>query len=302
MLGRLRKKIPVTGGSSSSVQSAAADVSLDEAACRSKEGQTSTVEELSSVQMDDQAGQNTQVVEPDDSAVEALDSSAAPADGISSLAASDEETKSIGFADKIAEQEKLIAELRESVDRLRSEAEENRDKYLRSLAELENFRKRAIRERSELLQYAGEHLARDLLDVVDSLELAVTHESTSASNDMRTGIRMILEQIKSVLERHSIRGESAKGKQFDPKTQQALTTVPNDEVPPGTVLEELKKFYFFKDKLLRAGQVVVAAASPPPANSAESTESPQSSALQSAGQEKTVDSEPGVGADSKDKG
>ncbi len=141
---------------------------------------------------------------------------------------------------------------------LKSEVQENYDKYLRALAELENYKKRALKERSDLLRYAGEHLARDLLDVVDNLERAGKEQPQGVSEEFFKGIQMILSQFQQVLEKHGIKGEYEIGKNFDPEKHQAMTAVPTDDFEPGTIMEQFNKTYFFKDKLLRPAQVVVA--------------------------------------------
>ncbi len=144
------------------------------------------------------------------------------------------------------------------VDRLRAEAEENYDKYLRAVAELENYKKRAVRDRADLIRYAGEPIARDILEVVDNLELALSRHGAIENTEVIRGIQLILDQFLSILERHQIKPESAMGQIFDPQKQEAVAIVPSADKPAGTILEEFKKAFFFKDKLLRPGQVVVA--------------------------------------------
>lgn len=144
--------------------------------------------------------------------------------------------------------------------RLEAEVKENYDKYLRAVAELENYKKRAIRERSDLLKYAGENIARDLLEVVDTFQLALAQNVEGVNEEFLKGIKMIFDRFIAILEQHSVRGESVLGKPFDPNTQQALASVPSSEHIPNTVIEEFKRAYFFKDKLLRPAQVVVAIA------------------------------------------
>ena len=145
----------------------------------------------------------------------------------------------------------------EVVQTLQAEVQENYDKYLRALAELENHKKRTLKERSELIRYAGEHLARDLLDVVDNLERACQQQPNGVSDEFFKGVAMILSQLKGVLEKHSIRGESVVGQSFDPEKHQAMAVIPSSIHAPGTIIEEFCKSYFFKDKLLRPAQVVV---------------------------------------------
>ncbi|MCB0325218.1 MAG: nucleotide exchange factor GrpE [Bdellovibrionales bacterium] len=150
----------------------------------------------------------------------------------------------------------------------REEAQENYDKYLRAVAELENFKKRVAKERADLIRYAGENLARDLLDVVDDLERASAQAGSASAEDIAQGIELILKRLHELLGRHSIVGEDAIGQQFDPSKHEALATAPSTEHAPGTVMEQFRRPYFFKDKLLRPGQVVVASEAPVSSTSA----------------------------------
>lgn len=147
----------------------------------------------------------------------------------------------------------------ELITRLRNEAEENYDKYLRAIAELENAKKRAVKERSELLRYAGENLARDLVTVLDDIERALSQSTLDENDPFQKGIQLIYDRFLQILAQHSIRAESSLGKTFDPEVQEALALMPTDEHPPGIVIQEHRKAYFFKDKLLRTAQVVVSA-------------------------------------------
>ncbi|MDD2941695.1 MAG: nucleotide exchange factor GrpE [bacterium] len=147
----------------------------------------------------------------------------------------------------------------EIIAQLRLEVQENYNKYLRAVAELENFRKRSIKERAEAAKYAGENIARDLLEVIDTLEIALNQTNTDGTTII-DGVRLVLERFNSILGNHSIRGESALGEMFDPSRHEALATVPGSGAREGEIIEEFKKAYYFKDKLLRPGQVVVAAA------------------------------------------
>lgn len=146
------------------------------------------------------------------------------------------------------------------IEELKQKASDNFDKYLRAVAELDNYQKRTIRERSDLIRYAGEGLARDIIEVLDNIERALSHKGTESAEEIFKGLELIHAQFVEVLNRHSVRGEEAKGQSFDPQKQQAMTIVPTSEVAAGTVIEEFKKAYFFKDKLLRPAQVVVASA------------------------------------------
>lgn len=163
----------------------------------------------------------------------------------------------LGAEEEIQDKDEDSSEQTRQLEEAKQEAQENFDKYLRAVAELENYKKRSIKERSDLLRYAGEHIARDLVDVVDDFERALSHYSDQSS-DIIDGIKLIYQSFCKVLERHAIIGVDCRGKAFDPEIQEALATVPcDDQVQAGIVVEQFKKAYKFKDKLLRPAQVIV---------------------------------------------
>ncbi len=147
--------------------------------------------------------------------------------------------------------------LKAKIIQLTAEVEEHKDKYLRALAELENYKKRALRERSELLKYQGERVLNDMLAIVDNLELALKHSATDPVK-VREGLELIHKQFVDTLARWEVRAESGIGKEFDPSRYQAISKVKVEGNKPGTIVEELKRAYFYKDKLLRPGEVVIA--------------------------------------------
>jgi len=160
-------------------------------------------------------------------------------------------------------------EVKNKISSMEEQLKEERDRYLRAVAELENFRKRATKERSELLKYAGENLARDLLEVVDNLELAAAQKPEAGAEEVIKGVGIVLEQFVNILKKHQITFGSYQGRPFDPSVNDALALVPSSDYVAGTVIQELKKAYFFKEKLLRPGQVVVSAAHEPAAVSSQ---------------------------------
>ncbi len=160
----------------------------------------------------------------------------------------------------------------EYVQRLENEVKENYDKYLRAMAELENVKKRAVRERADLLKYASENLARDLLEIADNFQLAFAQNMPEGNEEFLKGFRLIYDRLMAILEQHQIKSEAAQGTTFDPNKHQALASVPTSDHPPGTVIEEFKRAYFIKDKLLRPAQVVVAAAEEAAVEGQEKTE------------------------------
>ncbi|MCL4139590.1 UNVERIFIED_CONTAM: hypothetical protein GTU68_020653 [Idotea baltica] len=164
----------------------------------------------------------------------------------------DSEERDVDFSEIEGSEEKD-----ELIQKLESDLKDSEDKYLRALADLENFKKRTIKERSELLKYQGERVFQDLLDIVDNLERALEHQESSYE-DFKAGISMISEMFTSTLNKWEVKAESSEGQVFDPVKHNAISRVPDSRVEPGTVVSELTKTYYYKDRLLRPGDVVVA--------------------------------------------
>jgi molecular chaperone GrpE len=144
------------------------------------------------------------------------------------------------------------------IEKLRSDMADYKDKYLRALAELENYKKRAMKERSDLIKYQGDRILADLLQVVDNLELALQH-SGSDPQKLRAGVELTHKLFVDTLGRWGIKSENGVGQQFDPNRFLAVSKIAVNDAVPGTIIQEMRKTYFYKDKLLRAGEVVVAA-------------------------------------------
>jgi molecular chaperone GrpE len=142
-------------------------------------------------------------------------------------------------------------------------AAEWRDRYLRALAELDNYRKRADRDREIARTYATEGLLRDLLPVLDDLETALTIEGSLDA--IREGVGLALRHLVNGLEAKGMRPIEALGQPFDPRFHEAMGVVPAGDKPPGTIVAELRKGYVFHDRILRPSRVQIAMAPPEPA-------------------------------------
>jgi len=139
------------------------------------------------------------------------------------------------------------------------EVKENYDRFLRQTAELENFKKRAAREKAEAVRYANESVIRDLLPVIDNLERAVEHAQEGGNGKpLVEGVGMVLKGFLDVLARHGVTLISAKGQSFDPEKHEAIAQIETDQVEPNTVVEEHHKGYYLLDRLLRPSLVSVA--------------------------------------------
>ena len=141
---------------------------------------------------------------------------------------------------------------------LETELADAKDKHLRALADFENYKRRALKERSELIKYQGEQVFADLLEVADGFERALEHEGADPVKVIE-GVRLIQKQLLDTFSRWDVRSESSMGQIFDPQKHRALSKAPAPEgTADGAVVGELKKVYRYKDKILRFGEVVVA--------------------------------------------
>jgi len=142
---------------------------------------------------------------------------------------------------------------------LKAERDDLYDRLLRKQAEFDNFKKRVERERSEFTQFASAELMRELLNAMDSFDRAIhTANSDNAANKkMLHGLDLIYKQFQDTLARFGLKAIEAKGQVFDPNFHQAVSTIPTDDVPENTVVDELRKGYTLNGRLLRAAMVSV---------------------------------------------
>jgi molecular chaperone GrpE len=158
----------------------------------------------------------------------------------------------------------------ERVASLEAELADTKDRLLRALAETENVRRRAQREREDTQRYAASGFARDLLATADNLRRALDSVSEAEIKDVRLrglldGVAATERELLSVFERHGIRRIDPKGERFDHNLHQAIFEVERPDAPPGTVIEVLQPGYVLHDRLLRPAMVGVAKAAPKPA-------------------------------------
>jgi molecular chaperone GrpE len=137
-----------------------------------------------------------------------------------------------------------------------AEKAEYKDRMLRTLADFDNFRRRAERDRSEYVQFAAMEIVRDLLPVLDDFQRALKVETPDA--EYAKGVELIYQRLFEILKKAGLEPIDAAGKPFDPNRQQAVDRVHTDEFEDQTVLEEYQSGYNFKGKLLRPAMVKVA--------------------------------------------
>ena len=128
-------------------------------------------------------------------------------------------------------------------------------------AEFENYKRKAIKERSDLIKFGSEHLVRDLLGVLDIFNMALNSEVTAENfEQFHQGVIMTSKELENCLERFGVRKLSAQGNAFDPSLHEALSSEESNEVEPGHVLRVFKDAYKMHDRIIRPAQVVVAKA------------------------------------------
>lgn len=141
-----------------------------------------------------------------------------------------------------------------------AKADELRDQLLRTVADMDNLRKRSAREKQEAIRYANESILEKLVPVLDNFEMAMqaTASAEGASVDaLKTGVTMILSQFKNVMADCGLEEIDAAGKPFDPNLHEAVSQQASNDVPEGQVLQQLRKGYKLKDRLIRPATVVV---------------------------------------------
>lgn len=138
--------------------------------------------------------------------------------------------------------------------------EDFKDKYVRTLAEMENMRKRLQKEKQEMLRFGVDQIVTEFLPAIDGLENALAF-ADQASNEVKswaTGFKMLLAQFKDVLQANDIAAFHAEGHLFDPVYHEAVETQETTEHPPGIILKEFSKGYKSRERILRPARVCVA--------------------------------------------
>lgn len=138
-----------------------------------------------------------------------------------------------------------------------TELAEIKDRYVRHLAEFENYKKRIQKDKEELLKYGNESLLYELLPVIDNLEMALKHSDLSISNGLVKGVEITLREFQRVMEKFGVTPIPALGKPFDPALHHAMAQVERADVEDQTVVEEMRKGYLLGGKVLRASMVSV---------------------------------------------
>lgn len=137
--------------------------------------------------------------------------------------------------------------------------EEAEDRLLRTLAEFENYKKRVSREKEDLIKYANQNFAKEILPVIDNFERALEQVKNAKNAEVvNEGLEMILKQLFAVLDKFDIKPFESLGLKFNPEHHEAMARQEVEDYDDNTIIEEYEKGYFIGDKLLRPSRVVVA--------------------------------------------
>jgi len=149
----------------------------------------------------------------------------------------------------------------DTLEECRRELAEKNDRLLRALAEADNIRRRAQRDREESVRYAAEALVRDFIPVLDNLDRALDAARTGGeTSSIVDGVDLIRRESLKVLEKHGVTRYGALGQKFDPNQHEAIARVVSVDKEPGTVVGEIAAGYSLRGRVIRAAQVAVAAA------------------------------------------
>jgi molecular chaperone GrpE len=161
-------------------------------------------------------------------------------------------------ASETTAQETSTDDLLKKIEELKEESKNNYDKYLRSQAEIENIIKRNKKDKEEWFKYANESLIKELLQVIDNLENAISHSCNENSyNALVEGVGLTLKGLKDILIKSGLEEVKTLGADFDPCLHHAVHQEINDSVEKGKICKEFQKGYLLKQRLIRPAMVVI---------------------------------------------
>ena len=152
-----------------------------------------------------------------------------------------------------------VADPAEQVAAAKKEAAANHERYVRAVADLENFRRRTVREKEELRLFAATRLLEDLLPALDNLALglAAAKQPNADLKALAGGVELVQQQLKGALAAHGLKEINPLGEAFDPRSHEALGSVERPDLPDQHVAEEIRRGYRLRDRLLRPSLVRV---------------------------------------------
>lgn len=150
-----------------------------------------------------------------------------------------------------------ISQLREFLEAKEKEAKDNYDRYLRAVAELDNYKKRAAREKADTIKYGKEEIIKDILPFLDSLDRAIEHASGSDAETFKKGILLMQEQLLCCLKKHGVERIECAGANFDPNVHEALMQIDSADHQNNQIVSEMEKGYLLNGRLIRPSRVCV---------------------------------------------
>lgn len=146
----------------------------------------------------------------------------------------------------------------DEVEKLTAQVEELKDKYLRQVAEFDNFRRRTAKERLELVQTAGKDVIGSLLDVLDDCDRAEKQLQNEPNSAAKEGVQLVFTKLRNTLQSKGLKPMQTIGTEFNPDNHEAITEIPAPtEQLKGKVVDEVMKGYYLNDKIIRFAKVVV---------------------------------------------
>jgi molecular chaperone GrpE len=155
-----------------------------------------------------------------------------------------------------------VEELQERIEELETALEEEHDRHLRAVAELQNYKRRVARDQQDKQKYAGQSVLSAILPVMDNLRRVLEHQTEAGTEDFAKGVEMTVEEFFRVLQQFGVTVIDCEGEAFDPAMHEAVARVETEEVPEGTVVAVDTPGYCLHDRCLRPARVVVAAEGP----------------------------------------
>ena len=145
------------------------------------------------------------------------------------------------------------------LEKIKAELEEIKDKFIRKVAEFDNYKRRSAKERLELIQTAGRDVITDMLDVLDDCDRAQKQMETSNDvNEIKSGVMLVFNKFRNLLQGRGLKAMETKNQEFNPDLHDAITEIPApSEDLKGKVVDEVTKGYYLNDKIIRFAKVVV---------------------------------------------
>lgn len=160
--------------------------------------------------------------------------------------------------EKGVQQENEMEKLHSEINQLKEEVNQWKDKFLRKMAEFDNYKKRVEQDQLQLIKYANEKLIKDLLPVIDDFERTLSFSKEELKNNsILQGVEMVYNKLMKILTDYGLKKIDALNQPFDFNYHEALLQVPKDGVEPMTVVEEVEKGYILNDKVIRHSKVIV---------------------------------------------